>query len=733
MSLSPQDRIRALREEVSRHQKLYHGDDAPEISDAQYDALVAELEALQTARSDGLSQSGIGHVEVDTQDPVLSAVGYAPRRGLKTVTHRQPMLSLNNGFDRGAIEQFVARLDQQLGLSGRLTDQPAFSADLKFDGLALSLVYESGVLVQAATRGDGSVGEDVTDNIRTISQIPSRIAGPLGEVPRLEVRGEVYMATADFQSLNGRQTAQGLKNFANPRNAAAGSLRQLDWRVTAERPLRFFAYGISEPPASWQDLLTYSEHMRVLAELGFPVCERRLAHARLSTVFAFIEAAERDRHALAFEIDGVVIKLEALTYQAQAGYVSRAPRFALAYKFAAQEASTELLGIDVQVGRTGVLTPVARLAPVRVGGVVVTNATLHNEDEVHRKDLREGDTVWVRRAGDVIPEVLGPILALRPAQAVPWQMPPQCPVCQGPVFRPQDEAAVRCMAGLSCRAQLIQALLHFCQRKALDIEGLGDKLAEQLVDAGLVSRLSDLFRVSKDALVALPRMAEKSAQNLLDQIASARTTSLSRLIFALGIRHVGERTARDLALYFESLPALMGASESALMHAPDVGPVVAASIQAFFDQPAQRAETLEIAQWMQITRLDDRPAVAPQASSQSLPLVGRTVVLTGTLTTMTRDEAATLIYALGGQVGQSVSKKTSLVVAGESAGSKREKAESLGIEIWNEDAFARVLVSMMQNEAVVLPLSKDLLTRLQVIAAPAPPEPRLPPFQESLL
>ena len=686
---SDRDRLAALRDEVRRHQRLYHGEDAPEITDAQYDALVAELESLESRVLD----DGPDHERGGGMSPpsVLEAVGFAPKREFVSVTHRQPMLSLNNGFSRESLDQFVARLDQQLGLGGRLLTAAAFSADLKFDGLALSLVYEDGVFVQAATRGDGSVGEEVTANIRTIAQIPARLADPRGTTGRLEVRGEVYMATADFTALNARQAAQGLKVFANPRNAAAGSLRQLDARITAERPLRFFAYGVSEPPASWQGIQNYSEQIALLRALGFPVCDRRLAYASLEAIWAFIGEAERDRHSLPFEIDGVVVKLESLSQQLQAGFVSRAPRYALAYKFAAEEASTQLLAIDVQVGRTGVLTPVARLAPVRVGGVVVTNATLHNEDEIRRKDVREGDTVWVRRAGDVIPEVLGPILALRPAGTRLFEMPSRCPVCQGPVARLQDEAAARCTAGLSCRAQLIQALLHFCQRKALNVEGLGDKLAEQLVDTGLVTRPSDLFRIPKAALVALPRMADKSAQNLLDQIQAARRTSLARLIFGLGIRHVGERTARDLALHFGSLSALADASEEALMQAPDVGPVVASSILAFFAQPEQWAEVLAIAGFMDIDRLDDRPAVAPQgatmAGQPALPLAGRTVVLTGTLSTLSRDEASALVYALGGQVVQSVSKKTSLVVAGESPGSKLEKAQALGVEVWNEDRF----------------------------------------------
>ncbi|MFM1881191.1 MAG: aromatic ring-opening dioxygenase LigA [Pseudomonadota bacterium] len=696
-------RLMALRAEVRRHQGLYHGEDAPEITDAQYDALVAELERLEAEaglsglRPESGSESELGSGRIP-ETAVLDAVGFPPRREFVSVTHRQPMLSLNNGFSRESLDQFVARLDQQLGLGGSLQTASAFSADLKFDGLALSLVYEDGVFVQAATRGDGSVGEDVTANIRTIAEVPSRLVASEFTAGRLEVRGEVYMAIADFTALNARQAAQGLKVFANPRNAAAGSLRQLDARITAERPLRFFAYAVSEVPAHWQSIQSYSGQLAQLAQLGFPVCDRHIAHASVDAVWEFIEAAERDRHRLAFEIDGVVIKLESLAQQLQAGFVSRAPRYALAYKFAAEEASTQLLSIDVQVGRTGVLTPVARLAPVRVGGVVVTNATLHNEDEVRRKDVREGDTVWVRRAGDVIPEVLGPILALRPPGTGLFQMPRECPVCGAPVTRVQDEAAVRCTAGLSCRAQLIQAVLHFCQRKALNIEGLGDKLAEQLVDSGLLTRLSDLFRLPKSALIALPRMAEKSAQNLLDQIQSARETSLARLIFGLGIRHVGERTARDLALHFGSLQALADAREEDLMQAPDVGPVVASSIASFFSHAEQRAEAMEIMGLMVVDRLDDRPAVAPpQGGHAALPLAGRTVVLTGTLTTMGRDAASNLIYQLGGQVVQSVSKKTSLLVAGDSPGSKLEKAQALGVEVWDESRLLREADSLRHN------------------------------------
>lgn len=675
--LGPEDRERleALRAEVRRHQKAYHQEDAPVISDAQYDALVRELERLEA--SFGLSALA------DTPSPI-EQVGFAPKREFKEVVHRLPMLSLNNAFEPNDVSQFVSRLAQGLGLS---IDDPQlrFSAELKFDGIAINLRYDNGRLVQAATRGDGSVGEDVTPNILTIADIPQQLK--TDQPPQtIDIRGEVLMLKRDFDALNALQDAAGEKRFVNPRNAAAGSLRQLDPSITARRRLSFFAYGIGECVAAPGQMLAHQTHSQWLAQLhqwGLPVGQPRDSHLDLAGLTRFYDQVLKARATLPFDIDGVVYKLESLALQSRAGYVSRAPRFAVAHKFPAEEASTELLDIDVQVGRTGALTPVARLKPVFVGGVTVTNATLHNEDEIRRKDLMIGDTVWVRRAGDVIPEVLGPILALRPADARPFQMPLRCPVCGGATIREPSEAVSRCLAGLSCSAQRKQALLHFAQRRAMDIEGLGEKIVDQLVDQKLVATPADLFRLTLSQLASLDRMGEKSAQNLLEQIDRARSVSLSRFLFALGIRHVGERTARDLAEFFGSIEAIRAASIEELQKAPDVGPVVAESIHQFFGQVAQQQVVEALLAEIHIDRLDDRPAVAPT----SLPLRGMTVVLTGTLSGLSRDEAGDWVRTLGGRAAGSVSAKTNLVIAGEAAGSKLEKALQLGIRVMNEQEF----------------------------------------------
>ena len=668
-------RLDALREEVRRHQQAYHQEDAPFISDAQYDALVRELERLEAAFGSTAA--------VETPSPI-EQVGFAPKREFKEVAHRLPMLSLNNAFESSDVSQFVSRLAQGLGLA---TDdaQLRFSAELKFDGIAISLRYENGRLVQAATRGDGSVGEDVTPNILTIADIPRALA--TDHPPQtIEIRGEVLMLKKDFEALNVAQAAVGEKSFVNPRNAAAGSLRQLDPSITARRRLSFFAYGIGEfVPASGQTLShqTHSQWLRQLNDWGLPLGEPRGSELDAAGLIRFYDQVHQKRASLPFDIDGVVYKLESLSLQARVGFVSRAPRFAIAHKFPAEEASTELLDIDVQVGRTGALTPVARLKPVFVGGVTVTNATLHNEDEIRRKDLMIGDTVWVRRAGDVIPEVLGPILALRPANARPFHMPLRCPVCGGATIRDPSEAVSRCLSGLSCTAQRKQALLHFAQRRAMDIEGLGDKIVDQLVDQKLVATPADLFRLRLSQLAGLDRMGEKSAQNLLDQIDRARSASLSRFLFALGIRHVGERTARDLADFFGSIDAIQTASIEMLQAAPDVGPVVAASIHQFFAQSEQQQVVQALLSEIRIDRLDDRPAVAPA----SLPFQHMTVVLTGTLSGLSRDEAGDWIRTLGGRVTGSVSAKTALVIAGEAAGSKLEKALQLGIRVMEEQEF----------------------------------------------
>lgn len=682
-------RILELRQEVARHQKAYHQEDAPIISDAQYDALVRELESLESAYPD----LAPGPSPVDQ-------VGFAPKREFSEVRHRVPMLSLNNAFEDIDVRQFVTRLKQLLG-----QQHLRFSAELKFDGIAVSLRYESGQLVQAATRGDGSTGEDITANIRVVRNVPHQLLG--ADVPEvLEVRGEVLMTKDDFRALNAAQETAGEKVFVNPRNAAAGSLRQLDPSITAKRPLTFFAYGTGEVVDARKHtarLESHSDWLDALSRWGLPVGSVRASRCDGDGLLRFYAEVMQRRATLAYEIDGVVYKLESLALQAKAGFVSRAPRFALAHKFPAEEASTKLLGIDVQVGRTGALTPVARLEPVFVGGVTVTNATLHNEDEIARKQLMIGDTVWVRRAGDVIPEVLGPIPALRPKDARLFHMPKSCPVCGTKAVREEGEAVSRCPAGLSCQAQRKQAFLHFAQRRAMDIEGLGEKIVDQLVDQSIAKTVADIYRLDLKTLAGLERMAEKSAQNLLDQIDRSRDTSLARFLFALGIRHVGEKTARDLALHFQSMQAIRAASIDDLMQAPDVGPVVAASIRAFFDQPSQSRIVDDVLAAISIARLDDRPAVAPGVAvagvagtsaggnvavkALAMPFAGMTVVLTGTLTGMTRDEAGDWIIALGGKTSGSVSSKTSLVVAGESAGSKLEKAQSLGVRVMDESEF----------------------------------------------
>ncbi len=684
MANSPDSsRLAWLTAEVARHQRLYHEQDDPEISDAAYDVLVRELEALE-------EQLGLTADQRRSQ-----VVGHQGRREFAPVTHAHPMLSLNNAFGEEELEAFDQRLEGLLGVSGL-----RYAADPKFDGLAISLVYQAGELRQAATRGDGLTGEDVTHNIRTIGDIPSRLQGQ--DWPDLlEVRGEVYMAKSDFQALNEEQASRSERLFANPRNAAAGSLRQLDATVTARRRLRFFAYGCG---AVWSGApQDHSELLVLLSAWGFPVESRRIAQADLQAVKGFLQGLLADRSSLDYEIDGAVIRLESQLLCQRAGFVAKAPRFALAYKFPAEQASTELLEIEVQVGRTGSLTPVARLAPVRVGGVTVTNATLHNEDEIRRKDLYIGDTVWVRRAGDVIPEVLGPILSLRPQHARPFVMPSRCPACGGPVERLEGEAVRRCLSGLSCRAQQREALLHFVGRRAMDIEGLGEKRIDQLMMAGLVQKVSDLYRLKASDLLGLERAGEKSVQNLLDQIEQSRQTSLSRLIYALGIRHVGEQTARDLALHFKSLEALLVADEQTLQQAPEVGPVVAASIADFMQDPAVREELSRLAQEVQISRLDDRPlptdaGLAETSGLASGPLAGQSVVLTGTLHSMTRDQATDRIMRLGGKVVGSVSAKTQLVIAGEQAGSKLQKAQALGLRVLDEAGFLEFLQSIDSQE-----------------------------------
>ena len=661
-------RIQWLCDELNRHAYAYYVLDQPTIPDAEYDILFSELQQLEAKHPDRL-----------TPDSPTQRVGGAPLPEFAQVQHDVPMLSINNGFSEDDIRAFDRRVSEGLGQSGDIE----YACELKFDGLAINLRYVDGVLVQAATRGDGSAGEDVTANIRTIRAIPLRL---MTDNPPavIDVRGEVLMFKADFARLNQRQREADLKEFANPRNAAAGSLRQLDSRITAQRSLRFFAYGVGRLDGAALPE-THSALLDWYSALGIPVCTERAVVPGADGLLTFFNHIGAVRASLDYDIDGVVYKVNRVAQQQALGFVSRAPRFAMAHKFPAEEATTTVLDISVQVGRTGAITPVARLAPVSVGGVTVTNATLHNEDEVRRKDIRIGDNVIVRRAGDVIPEVVAHVPERRPADARVFHMPTACPVCGSLIVRPEDEAVARCSGGwLKCAAQRKGGLQHFVSRRAMDIEGLGEQLIEQLVDRGLVTTPADFYKLGLIALAELDRMAEKSAQNVLDALAHSKSTTLPRFIYALGIRHVGESTAKTLARHFGTLDALMAASEEEMLAVEDVGPVVAQSILGFFHDPLNREL---IAQLRAAGIHWDESIVERDAQ----PLTGKTFVLTGTLPNLKRDEAQALIEAAGGKVSGSVSKKTSYVVAGEEAGSKLVKAESLGIPVLDEEAFLQLL------------------------------------------
>ena len=663
---SAADRYHDLQQELARLEHAYYVLDQPLVPDAEYDRLYRELLELEAQHPDWV-----------TPDSLSQRVGGAPLKEFMEVKHSVPMLSLNNAFEESELIGFDRRCREGLGL-----DHVEYACELKFDGLAISLRYENGVLVQAATRGDGASGEDVTSNIRTIRAIPLRLQGP--NLPNvIEVRGEVFMHRADFEAMNKTAAKSGEKEFANPRNAAAGSLRQLDSKITAKRPLSFFAYGLGAlEPSQWLPS-THSELLNLYEVLGLPVCRERTVVSSLDGLMKFYAGIAAKREQLPYEIDGVVYKVNSFTEQQQLGYVSRAPRFAIAHKYPAQEEITTVLGIDVQVGRTGAITPVARLAPVLVGGVTVTNATLHNEDEVRRKDVRIGDTVVVRRAGDVIPEIVSVVLDRRPSNTQVFVMPTRCPVCESHIERLSDEAVARCSGGLFCAAQRKQALLHFAQRRAMDIEGLGDKIVDQMVDLNLVRTPADLYHLGFAALVNMERMGEKSADNLLQSIAQSKKTTLARFIFGLGIRHVGESTAKDLAKHFGGIRALMDAPMDELLMVNDVGPVVADSIVSFMSEPHNRevieqllASGIEFQNEERITTVD---------------LSGKTFVLTGTLPTLSRDQAKEMLEAAGAKVAGSVSQKTSFVVAGSEAGSKLDKATELGIPILDEVALLKLL------------------------------------------
>lgn len=663
------ERAEALRAEIERHNYAYYVLDAPTVPDVEYDRLFRELQALEA-----------GHPELLTPDSPTQRVGGRPLPEFAPVRHAVPMLSIKTETDTGpeGARSFDARVRRALGQEEG-APPVEYAAELKFDGLAISLRYEDGVLVRAATRGDGETGEDVTQNVRTIHCIPLRLRGRAPAL--LEVRGEAYMSRPDFERYNARQRELGRPTLVNPRNGAAGSLRQLDPKVAAERPLSFFAYGVGET-RGWDMPARHSDVLEALAAFGIPVCEHRAVASGADGLVAFHVRMQLMRDALPFDIDGVVYKVNSLALQERLGFVSREPRWAVAHKYPAQEEMTQVLGIEVQVGRTGAITPVARLAPVFVGGVTVTNATLHNEDEVRRKDVRIGDTVIVRRAGDVIPEVVSVVAEKRSGNEREFAMPTNCPVCGSGIMRLPDEAVARCTGGLYCPAQRKQAILHFASRRALDIEGLGEKLVDQLVDRGLVKDAADLYRLDAATLAGLERMGDKSAQNVVEAIEASKDTTLARLIYALGIRNVGEATAKDLARHFGSLEALMQADAEELQRVPDVGPVVAESIAGFFAEEHNR----EV-----IARLQQAGVRGRAEARSAAVLQGLTFVLTGTLPQLTREDATALIEAAGGKVSGSVSKKTNYVVAGEEAGSKLDKARALGVPVIDEEGLRQLL------------------------------------------
>ena len=671
-------RAAELREELNRHNIRYYVLDQPEIPDAEYDRLFQELRDLETA-----------HPQLITPDSPTQRVGGQPLEAFAPVRHTVPMLSIRTETDAGGAAAFDAQVRRRLDL-GKDAPPIEYICELKFDGLAINLRYENGLLVQAATRGDGETGEEVTQNVRTIKTVPLRLPGAAPEV--LEVRGEIYISRPDFERYNAAQRAAERPTLVNPRNGAAGSLRQLDPSLTAQRPLSFFAYGLGET-RGWIVPPTHSAVLDALAAWGLPVSNERTVTQGAEGLIAFHRTIAEKRDALPFDIDGVVYKVNRLDWQQRLwrqqqrqNLLAREPHWAIAHKFPPQEELTVVEAIEVQVGRTGAITPVVRLRPVFVGGVTVTNATLHNADEVARKDVRVGDTVIVRRAGDVIPEVVGVVLERRLLNAQPFVMPDTCPVCGSHIARPDGEAVARCLGGLCCRAQCKEAILHFASRRAMDIEGLGTKLVEQLVDRDLVRSPADLYALSAGTLASLERMAAKSAANLIEALERSKTTTLARFLYALGIREVGVATANALATHFGTLEALMAADEGQLQHAPDVGPVVAAAIHAFFQEPHNQ----QVIARLQAAGVCWPDRVRPAGSQQ---LAGLTFVLTGTLESLTRDEAADRLRALGAKVSGTVSQKTHYLVAGRDAGSKLDKAQKMGVAVLNEAEF-RVLLGL---------------------------------------
>ncbi|EOU9529518.1 NAD-dependent DNA ligase LigA [Cronobacter dublinensis] len=668
---SIEEKLTQLRTTLRHHEFLYHVMDAPEVPDAEYDRLMRELRALEEA-----------HPELVTPDSPTQRVGAAPLTEFSQVRHEVPMLSLDNVFDEASFLAFNKRVKDRL----KSTDALVYCCELKLDGLAVSLLYENGLLVRAATRGDGTTGEDITLNVRTIRAIPLKLRGD--NIPaRLEVRGEVFLPQAGFEKINDEARRTGGKVFANPRNAAAGSLRQLDPRVTAKRPLTFFCYGVGlleggELPRS------HMGRLQQFKDWGLPVSDRLRLVETPEDVLAFYHQVEADRPTLGFDIDGVVIKVDSLELQEQLGFVARAPRWAVAFKFPAQEQMTTVRDVEFQVGRTGAITPVARLEPVQVAGVLVSNATLHNADEIARLGLRIGDKVVIRRAGDVIPQVVNVVLSERPEETRPVVFPAQCPVCGSDVERVEGEAVTRCTGGLICGAQRKEALKHFVSRRAMDVDGMGDKIIDQLVEKEYVHTPADLFRLTAGKLTGLDRMGPKSAQNVVNALEKAKETTFARFLYALGIREVGEATAAGLAAHFGTLEALINASIDDLQNVPDVGIVVATHVFNFFEEESNRAVIRDLTENVGIHWPAPQVVKAEEIDS---PFAGKTVVLTGTLSQMSRDDAKARLAALGAKVSGSVSKKTDLLIAGEAAGSKLAKAQELGIEVIDEAEMLRLL------------------------------------------
>ncbi len=663
-----EQRVRQLRAEIEHHNYRYFVLDDPEIPDSEFDRLVRELKALEEA-----------HPELVTPDSPTQRVGSFALSQFGEVRHQVPMLSLDNAFERGEVEAFDSRIRDRLDDDGPID----YACEPKLDGLAVSILYRDGVLVQAATRGDGTTGEDVTHNVRTVKSVPLRLHGK-GWPGVLEARGEVFMTTAGFEAMNRRAEERGEKTFVNPRNAAAGSLRQLDPRVTAERPLSVYFYGVGLiERGSLPD--RHSEILGSLKTWGLRIAPEAAIKRGVEGLLDYYDRMLKRRPSLGYQIDGVVYKVDSLVQQRKLGYVARAPRWAIAHKFPAEEEMTVVRDIEWQVGRTGALTPVARLQPVFVGGVTVSNATLHNIDELHRKDVRVGDTVVIRRAGDVIPEVVQVVVDRRPSRARIVTLPETCPICGSAVIKPEGEAVARCSGGLYCAAQRKESLKHFASRRAMDIEGLGSKLIDQLVDGGHVKSAADLYHLTLDELAGLERMGEKSAGNLLQALAKSRKTTLARFLFGLGIRDVGEATAHALANHFSSLEAIALASTEELEEVPDIGPIVAQHVHGFFLEQHNR----DIIDALRRSGVVWRPP--PKQAASEPKLAGKTFVLTGTLPGMTREEAQELIRALGGKATGSVSNKTDYVIAGADPGSKLRKAEELGIPVLDEKGFLALI------------------------------------------